>query len=156
MATEQKKLENQTRIGQMILIALAAAIWDFVGESAAALGNQIGEEILNLLEKEMGVEIAGEKPEDVLTELGRVVVDELGFAKVVEVKREGSCLILGASGTITGGAVRKLQELGVTKDFVSPGLNTGLAALKRIGIKARGDASMTATPGEMILKFDLL
>ncbi len=156
MATEQKKLENQAQIAEIMLVALAAAIWDFVGESATALGPQIGEEILKVMEKEMGVEIAGEKPEDVLTELGRVFVDELGFAKAVELKREGNCLTLIASGTITGGAVKKLQERGVTKDFVSPGQNVGLAALKRMGIKARGDASMTATPGEMIFKFDLL
>ncbi len=156
MATEQKKLENQARIAEIMLVALAAAIWDFVGESSAALSGQIGEEILNLLEKEMGVEIASEKPEDVLTEIGRVFVDELGFATAVEVKREGNCLMLIASGTITSGAVRKLQERGVTKDFVSPGLNTGLAALKRMGIKARGETMPSPKPGEMIIKFDLL
>ncbi len=156
MATEQKKLENQARIGQMILIALAAAIWDFVGESATALGPQIGEEILNLLEKEMGVEIAGEKPEDVLTELGRVFVDELGFARAVEVKREGKCLTFIASGTITDGVLRELQARGVTKDFISPGLNVGLAALKRMAVKARGNARTTGTPGELVFQFDLL
>ncbi len=156
MTTEQKKLENQAQITEVILIGLAAAIWDFVGESAMAMGNQIGEEILNVLEKESGVEIAGGKPEDVLTEIGRVLVDEFAFAQAVEVKREGNCLMLNASGTTVSGAVTKLQERGVTKDFISPAMNVGLAALKRMGIKARGDTLMTATPGEMVVKFYLL
>ena len=156
MATEQKKLENQSRIAEVMLIALAAAVWDFVGESAAALGPQIGEEILNLLEKEMGIEIAGEKPEDVLTELGRVFVDELGLATAMEVKREGNCLMLIASNLTTTNGMKKLQERGVTKDFISPPLNTGLAALKRISVKARGEAMPTAKPGDIVFKFDLL
>ena len=156
MATEEKKTQNRARINEITLVGLAVAVWEFVGESAVALSSQIGEEILAVLEKEMGVEIAGEKPEDVLTEIGRVFVDELGFAKSAEVQREGNSLLLIANDCLTSDVPRRLKEQGVTKYYISPGLNASLAALKRIGVKARGESLPPSKPGEMRLKFDLL
>ncbi len=156
MATEEKKTQNRARINDITLVGLTAAIWEFVGESALSLCNQMGEEILNVLEKEMGVEIAGEKPEDVLTEIGRVFVDELGFAKAIEVKREGNCVLLFATDSLTSDLPKMLKERGVNKYYISPAMNASLAALKRIGVKARADFMPATKPGEMIIKFDLL
>jgi len=36
----------------------------------------------------MELEIAGEKPEDVLTEIGRLFVDEFGFASSVDITEQ--------------------------------------------------------------------
>ncbi len=89
MATEQKKQQNRAELANMALLSVAAGVWDVLGRKGVnALSGPMGDEILKVMEREMGLEIAGEDPETVLMEISRIFVDEYGFASDIEVKIE--------------------------------------------------------------------
>jgi hypothetical protein len=140
MATDEKKAANRARVAEYTLVGLAAALWEMVGESSMALAAPIGEQILKLTEKEMGLEIAGETPQAVLTEVARLLADEFGYCKEVRLEEKGDMLTLYAKDCVTSNMPRQLKEAGVDKYYISPGLLLSLAALKRLGVKARGES----------------
>ena len=76
MATEEEKKRNLARINAMIIYGLEKGLWDLLGESALAISAVVGVGMLEKLEQTMGLEIAGEEPQDILTEIGRIFVDE--------------------------------------------------------------------------------
>lgn len=139
MATEEKKLANRMRVTEYTLVGMAAALWNMLGESCMALVAPIGEELLKVTEKEMGLEIAGETPEAVLTEVGRLFVDEFGYYKETSLEKQGNTFTIYAKDAITKNIPKMLKEAGVDKYFFSPALLISLAVLKRMGLKARGD-----------------
>ena len=136
MATEEQKKENLVRLMGMTIRGLALGIWDMVEESSLALGPSMGEQLLQVMEKEMGLELAGEDRADVLNEVARLFVDEFGFAQHVDVApTEGgaamivhNCALLKLTG--------QLSEDGV-EPFLCPYRNVVAAGAKRGNIKMR-------------------
>lgn len=149
MATEEKKKENQLRLMGMTMRGVALGIWDIVGETASSLGPSIGEQTLAVMEKEMGLEVAGEKPEDVLTEIGRLFTDEFGFCESVKIEPGNDSVTMTVDkckmATLTG----KLIDDGVDP-FICPYRNTGVAALKRLGKNARASVKFEKGKGSVI------
>ncbi len=139
MVTEEKKLENRVRITEYSLVGMAAALWNLLGESCMALISPIGEEVLKISEKEMGLKIEGKTAEALLNDVARVFVEELGYCKETKIEINERFITIYAKDAITSNVPRMLKEAGVGKYFFSPGLLTALASLKRLGIKARGD-----------------
>lgn len=139
MATDQQKKDNLMNLASMYITSLAAAMWDFVGDSVLALRPQMGERVLEILEKQMGLEIAGERPEDVLLEIARLLADEFGFCGETEVQVEGNCIRLKMRDSLDRVFSQQLAQAGVGVNFLSAPVNTGLAALKRMGKNARAD-----------------
>jgi hypothetical protein len=88
MATETQKKDNLLQLTTMSLLSLTAGVWDTLGETSFALGNNIGTQLLEMMEKDTGLEIAGETPQDVMTEIGRIFVDEFGLAQDIDVAVE--------------------------------------------------------------------
>ena len=137
MATEEEKKRNLARINAMIIYGLEKGLWDLFGESALATTNTVGEGMLQILEKTMGLEITGEDPQDILTEIGRLFVDEFGIAARFDIDKTGDnvdfhiekCVLLRVEGD--------LIEVGI-KPFVCPYLNIAAAALRqRLGGKTK-------------------
>lgn len=149
MATEEKKKENQLRLMGMTMRGVALGIWDIVGDTASSLGPSIGEKTLAVMEKEMGLEVAGEKPEDVLTEIGRLFTDEFGFCNAVKIEPGNDSITMTVDqckmATLTG----KLIDDGVDP-FICPYRNTGVAALKRLGKNARATVKFEKGKGSVI------
>jgi hypothetical protein len=155
MATEQEKSDRRARLWGLTSIGLTLGIWDMVQESALTLSLPIGQAILVDMEKAAGLELVGEKPEDVLVEIGRICIDEGGFASDARVEKTDKGLqvtLLNAVGTPEFAA---LKEKGVEKLFSHPFYCVGLAALARLGCKARGSVEIDQAHNNQIISFEL-
>ena len=81
MATMEQKKLRQLRLYNDIIFGFGKGLWDLFGDSAMATADAIGEDILEEMEHELGLEIQGENAEDILTEIERLLVDEYGLVK---------------------------------------------------------------------------
>ncbi len=156
MATEEAKKTQTIRLLEFYVIGLSGAIWNFVGDAALALRTQVGEQILKVMEKEMGLELAGEEPEHVLQEISRLLVDEFGIYSSVEVATSGHTTTLKAKDAAERKVVAQLSEQGVEKIFISPLQNIGLAAVRRLGKKAQSTIEPWPAGNGFIVTFDLV
>ena len=129
MATEEEKKRNLARINAMIIYGLEKGLWDLFGESALATTNAVGEGMLELLSKNMGLEIDGEDPQDILTEIGRLFVDEYGIATDFDITKEGDTVSLNVKHCVLMQVEKDLIAAGI-KPFVCPYLNIAAAAMR--------------------------
>lgn len=136
MATDEKKAQNRIKLYQMMLMGTALGVWDLIGETAKAISPKIGEQVLTMMEKEAGLEIAGETPEHILTEIGRLYVDEIGSASAAELETDGNVLSLKLRNAAGMDLFVQLKAAGV-EPFFEPVMCSGLAALARLGKRAR-------------------
>jgi hypothetical protein len=155
MATEEQKKANQLRLANLTLFGITAGFWELLGDTALAIGPQIGEQVLKVMEKEMGLEIAGEKPEEVLTEIARLFVDEFGFASNIEVVTEGNTITMKVHNCLNRSLTDRLMEAGVEKPFICPIMNSGFVAMRRLGIKAHPDVVKWTEGNGSIITFRL-
>lgn len=141
MATDEQKKKNLLRLMDMTLLSVSAGVWNVMGESVfASAGRPMGDNVLQVLEKEMGLEIAGETPKDVLMEIGRIFVDEFGFAGQIDVEEKGENEFeIKVTKCINRKFTDKLMAAGVKKPFICPIMNTSEAALRRMGFVMRND-----------------
>jgi hypothetical protein len=139
MATEDQKKENRLRLTNMALLSLASSTWDTLGESAFAFSGPMGNHVLEIMEKEMGLEIAGENPENVMTEISRIFVDEFGFCADIDVDTDGDTYTVKVKQCINRAFTDKLMAAGVEKPFICPIMNACQAALRRMGYKMHED-----------------
>jgi hypothetical protein len=136
MATEEQKKENLIRVKNLMISGMAKALWDLFGESCYATMNEVGQDILQIMEKEMGLEIAGEDPKDVLTEIGRIFVDELGYVDSFSVDGDGNTLYLHVDNCRGWAMTQQIMKTGVEEPFTCPIMNVGQAAMRRLGKRA--------------------
>jgi len=140
MATEQQKQQHQLRLTNMALVGITAGVWQTLGDSAFALSGPMGNQILDMMEKEMGLEVAGESPQAVVSEIARIFVDEFGFASDIQVEAQGDeKLRLKVCDCANRAFTDKLMEAGVEKPFICPIMNACQAALRRMGYRMRED-----------------
>ena len=140
MASEEQKKQHQLRLSNMALVGITAGVWQTLGESAFALSGPMGNQILGMMEKEMGLEVAGESPQAVVTEIARIFVDEFGFASDIQIEAQGEqSLQLKVCQCVNRTFTDKLMEAGVEKPFICPILNACQAALRRMGYRMHED-----------------
>ena len=140
MATDEQKKENRLRLTNLTLASLAAGVWNTLGESSFAMGGPMGEVVLQAMEKEMGLEIAGEDPQEVMMEIGRIFVDEFGFCGDIDVVKTGEdSFEVKVKSCVNRTFTDKLVAAGVEKPFICPILNACEAALRRMNFKMHGD-----------------
>lgn len=156
MATEQQKYANRARLWGLTVVGMTMGIWDMVEESSLALSPQIGAQILTMLEKQLGLEIAGEKPEHLLIELGRIFVDEYGFASEAKVESADKTLRVTLENAVGTPEFAMMKEHGVEKAFSHPFFCAGLASLTRLGLKARGSVEIDATAKRYVITYELI
>jgi len=141
MANEEQKKENRLRLTELTLLGLASSAWDALDETCLAFSGQMGDQILEVMEKEMGLEIAGDDPQDVITEIGRIFVDELGFSGDIDVEVDDGDYMVKVKKCINRKFTDQLMDAGVEKSFTCPIMNACQAALKRMNYKMRGDVT---------------
>ncbi|HIP87304.1 MAG TPA: hypothetical protein EYH27_02555 [Anaerolineales bacterium] len=157
MATEEEKKRNLARINAMIIYGLEKGLWDLLGESALAVGATVGEGMLEAMEKTMGLEIAGEDPQDILTEIGRIFIDEIGIALRFDIIKEDSTVGLAVQNCVLLKTEEDLIKAGI-KPFMCPYLNIAAAAMrKRLGARTRIAGISVDTEGQKCnLRFELV
>ncbi len=137
MATEEEKKRNLARINAMIIYGLEKGLWDLLGESALAITVTVGRGMLEQMEKSMGLEIGGEDPQDILTEIGRIFVDEIGIAVNFDITHEGDLVTMEVDRCVLLNVEKDLVEAGI-KPFMCPYLNIAAAAMQeRLDVRAR-------------------
>ncbi len=112
-------------------------IWEMVEDASVALSPAIGAAILEMMEKQIGFEIAGENPRDAFIELGRIFIDEFGYAAEVKATVEDNKFTFVFSSPVGLPESRALEAKGVKKAFSNPVYCVGIALLKRFGYKCR-------------------
>jgi len=138
MATDAAKKENNLRMTELSLQVLAAEVWDTLGESALVLGRGMGDAILEMLEKEEGLEVAGESAEDIGHEINRIFVDEFGFAKEIGLEgTTGTVGLITVNGCINTKFTDKMLANGATMNYTCPIMLAASAAMRQIGMKGR-------------------
>ncbi len=130
MATEEEKKRNLARMNAMIIYGLEKGLWDLFGESALATANTVGAGMLEILGKSMGLEIEGEDPQDMLTEIGRIFVDEYDIATACDILKSGDAIEMNVQNCVLMQVEKDLIAQGV-KPFVCPFLNIAAAAMRR-------------------------
>jgi hypothetical protein len=156
MATEEAKLVNRARLWGLTALGMTFGIWELIQESSTALSPTIGEAIVKEMEKALGLEIAGEKPEHILVELGRIFVDEYGFATEAKVEKTDKGFRVTLANAVGTPEFLGIQEHGVEKLFSHPFYCAGLAVLARLGVKARGDVMIDKAAKSHIVTFEIV
>jgi len=157
MATEEQKKDNRLRLTNMALLSLAASTWDTLGESAFAFSGAMGSHILEIMEKEMGLEIAGEDPRDVMMEISRIFVDEFGFAGDIDVvPQDDSTYQVKVKNCVNRKFTDQLMAAGVEKPFICPIMNACQAALRRMDFKAHEKVEKWVDGNGSVITFDLI
>jgi hypothetical protein len=155
MATDEQKKKNQYRLMSMALTGLASGVWNTLGDSAFAFSGPMGNQILNIMEKEMGLEVAGDSPQEVMMEIGRIFVDEFGFAGDIKVEADGEeKFVVHVQNCINRRYTDRLVEAGVEKPFICPILNACQAALRRMDYKMHEDVEKWSEGNGSIITFE--
>jgi len=136
MATEEQKKKNLMRMMSMMIAGMAKSLYELFGDTAYATMTEVGKELLGIMENEMGLEIAGENPKDVLTEIGRIFEDEFGFIASFKVEGDDNELSLIVDKCQGWDLTQKVLKTGVEIPFTCPIMNVGHAALTRMGKSA--------------------
>jgi hypothetical protein len=157
MASEEQKKDNRLRLTNMTLLSLASSTWDTLGESAFAYSGAMGHHILEIMEKEMGLEVAGEDPQDVMMEIGRIFVDEFGFAGDIDVVDQGDGKFeVKVKNCVNRKFTDRLMAAGVEKPFICPIMNACQAALRRMDFKAHEKVEKWVDGNGSIITFEMI
>jgi hypothetical protein len=139
MATEEQKKIRQLRVFNDIVAGFGEGLYDLFGDTAIATIDSIGEDILEEMEHELGLEIHGEDPQDILTEIERLLVDEYGFLKKakLEMHPETHEIDMICEGCLMWRATKALSARGVPPYVCVPMMMASAALHKRLGKKAK-------------------
>lgn len=94
MASETEKTERLLKIFNISMFGLIEGLWDLFGEASFATINSIGDKVLQVLESEIGFEIKGDNPKDILMEINQLLVNEVGTM-------EAGMVVMDESGKVS-------------------------------------------------------
>jgi hypothetical protein len=156
MGNEQKQLENRARLWGLTVTGLTMGIWGMVEESATSLAPGVGKQILEMVETQMGKKIDAAKPDEAIGQLAKVFVDEFGYASAVKVEGADKQVKVSFTKAISAPEFGLLAGRGVKKIFSHPFMSAGMAALGRLGARARWDVAVDPASGNETITFDLI
>jgi hypothetical protein len=156
MATDADKFANRARLWGLVTVAMTLGIWEIIEESAVTISPMIGNSLLQMLEKNLGFELAGEKPENMLVELSRIFIDELGYGSEAKVEGSDKNFKLTIINAVGLPEFQALADRGVTKPFSNPIYCTGIAAMNRLGYKCRAKVEIDLATRTQTTYFELI
>jgi hypothetical protein len=132
MATEEQKKENLVRMYKLVIAGLAKGLYDLFGESSFAVMHSVGDDLLEIMQQEMGLEVDGENVHDVVTEVARLFEDEFGFADKVVIDAEAEDHVQIHVEQCKGyNLSKKLQGIGIEHPFTCPVMTVMAAAIRK-------------------------
>ena len=156
MGTDPQKLENRARLWGMTVTGMTLGIWGMVEESATSLAPQIGSQILAMMEMVLGKKIESDKPDEALRQLGRMFVEDIGYAADSKVETADKQIRVSFSKAVSVPEFALLQQKGVKKLFSHPFMSAGIALLGRMGQKARWAVEIDPAGGNETITYDLM
>lgn len=137
MATDEQKKGRQLRLFNDILAGFAKGLYELFGDSALAIADSIGEEVLVEMEQELGLEIAGEDPQEILQEIERLLIDEYGMSKNAAFTILEHDIDMKIEGCVMWRATEDLLKAGVPPYTCMPMMMASAALHKRLGTKSK-------------------
>lgn len=139
MASEEQKKARMIKLFNMIIAGMAKGLYDLFGPAAIGIVGPIGEEILEEMEQELGLEIHGEDPQTILTEIERLLIDEYGLMKdcKIEIHPETHEVDLIVKEPILWHAIEELVDAGMPPLACMEMIIAEAALRKRLGRKAK-------------------
>lgn len=135
---DNKKL---MRLMSLMIAGMAKGIHEMFGEAAHAVMSETGRSILEILERDMGLQLADLEPDEALAAIGRVFREELGFVDSFTVSRDSNRLTVTLHGCQGWDMTQEVLKTGVDSPFTCPIMNVCQAALIRMGKPARKSIS---------------
>ncbi len=137
MATMEEKKARMLRLFNDIVFGFGKGLYDLFGDSALATADAIGEDILEEMEHELGLEIQGEGPQEILTEIERILFDEYGMVKNASIKIQDHEIDVICEGCQLWKATTDMLEAGAPPFHCVPMMMTKAALHKRLGKKPK-------------------
>lgn len=137
MATEEQKKGRQTRLFNDIIAGFAKGLYELFDDSALAMADTIGSELLVEMEQELGLEIAGEDPQEILTEIERLLIDEYGMSKDAKFTVKDGQIDMKIEDCQLWSATEKLLKAEVPPFTCVPMMMASSALRKRLGTKSK-------------------
>lgn len=135
MATEEEKKKQLVKVFSLMIEGLAKGIYDLFEDSAYSLMETVGKDLVEIMQKEMGFEIEGETADEVLRELIRIWVDEIGFFEEAKVEKIDNGWEITGAKCKGWNLTQKILATGVNEPFTCPVMNTMHAALEKVGVR---------------------
>lgn len=155
MTLDSEKTEKKLRMISLALQSLTKGVWEFVGETATALTQVMGDDILKILEQDMGLQIQGKKPEEVLNQIGRIMVEKFNVIDNYECHQDDHKITIKVNNCILSEFDQELMKAGVTKPFICPISNACQAALRRLNLKISREIHLSPT-GDCTYIFEIM
>ncbi len=131
MATDYEKKAAFAKFEALFIRELLSVLWDLLGKGALSTTYIVGDNLLKHIQKEMGLEVEGEEISDVLNELARIFIDEMGVARTFTIKQDGTEVLMEVEGCVFKKLIAiPLKERGV-EPIGCPYLNIALAACRK-------------------------
>lgn len=137
MATEEQKKARLLKLFNNVVFGFGKGLYDLFGDTALATVDSIGEDIVEEMEHELGLEIHGEDPQAILTELERILIDEYGLFDEGSIKIEGHEVDILIHGCELWHATQEMLAQGAPPFHCVPMMIAEAALHKRLGKKAR-------------------
>ncbi|WP_457741376.1 hypothetical protein [Thermococcus sp.] len=127
----ERSEEMATKINNLILYG----IYKVLGAGAKGLGNSIGEELLNTMMEEYGLNFEGSNdPQELLNRFTEVMINTLGFAQKGEIIVDGNKVTLKLDNPMDLYALQLLEKKGM-KPVLYPMANAIAVAIKKFSGK---------------------
>lgn len=137
MATEAVQKKRQLRLFNSIIFGFAQGLYELFGESALVTVDSIGKSLIEEMEQEMGLEIEGVDPQDILIEIERLLVDEYGLVRDVDIQIRGEQVEMTCENCLLWKATESLRAAGSPPYTCVPMTMGRMALRKRLGKRAR-------------------
>lgn len=135
MANEEQKKARLIMLSNNIIAGYGKGLYDLFGDSAMATVSTIGESTIKQMENEMGLEIHGENPQDILSELARILIDEYGLARSLKFEFQGQDVNVVCQGCLLWPATKSILASGAPPFHCVPMMLAKVAINKRLGKK---------------------
>lgn len=135
MATEEVKKARLMKLFNSVVFGFGKGLYDLFGDSAIATASSIGEDLIEEMEHEMGLEIHGEDPDAIMTELARVLEDEYGLIKDARFSHDGNEGNVFCQGCELWHATEDMLASGAQPFHCVPMMVIDAALNKRLGLK---------------------
>jgi len=127
----ERSEEMATKVNNLILYG----IYKVLGAGAKGLGNSIGEELLNTMMEEYGLNFEGSNdPQELLNRFTEVMINTFGFAKKGEIEVDGNRVTLKLEDPMDLYALQLLEKKGM-KPVLYPMANAIAVAIKKFSGK---------------------
>jgi hypothetical protein len=137
MANEEQKKARLLMLSNSLISGYGKGLYDLFGDSALATVSTIGESTIKEMENEMGLEIHGENPQDILSELGRILVDEYGLARSMKFEIQGQDMNVVCQGCLLWPATKSILASGAPPFHCVPMMLAKVVIGKRLGKKTQ-------------------